>query len=136
MLAPCDPLHGVASFPGPSVTLLLTYWRLPYPHFYRKYMTSPLRWARRWREKYPAAVRSVERNFQELLNLFLCPAHHRRYIESTNLIERPFKEVRKRTRPIRVFTNQAGCDRIIFGIVSRLNMWWRRKPLREFANNS
>lgn len=95
-----------------------------------------LRWARQWRGKYPRAVRSVERHIEELLNLFLCPAEHRRYIRSVNLIERSFREVRKRTRPISVFTNPASCDRIIFGVISKLNMQWRRSPLHEFANNS
>lgn len=93
-----------------------------------------LRWARRWRGKYPRAVRSVERHLEELLNLFLCPAHHRRYIRSVNLIERSFREVRRRTRPISTFTNPDSCDRIIFGVISKLNMQWRRSPLKEFAN--
>jgi putative transposase len=95
-----------------------------------------LKWARKWRGKYPRAVRSVERHIEELLSLFLCPAHHRRYIRSVNLIERSFREVRKRTRPMSVFTNPASCDRIIFGVISKLNMQWRVHPLREFANNS
>jgi len=35
-----------------------------------------------------------------------------------------------------VFTNPASCDRIIFGVISKLNMQWRRNPLKEFANKS
>jgi putative transposase len=93
------------------------------------------RWVRQWRGKYPRAVRSVERHIEELLNLFLCPLEHRRYVRSVNLIERSFREVRKRTRPISVFTNPASCDRIIFGVISKLNMQWRRRPLQEFVNN-
>jgi len=102
----------------------------------KKAVEAYLRWARKWRGKYPRAVRSVERHIEELLNIFLCPAKHRRYIRSTNLIERSFREVRKRTRPMSVFTNPASCDRIIFGVISKLNMQWRRNPLKEFANKS
>jgi putative transposase len=102
----------------------------------KKAVEAYLRWARKWRGKYPRAVRSVERHIEELLNIFLCPAEHRRYIRSTNLIERSFREVRKRTRPMSVFTNPASCDRIIFGVISKLNMHWRRNPLKEFANKS
>jgi len=69
-----------------------------------------LRWARRWRGRYPRAIRSV------------------------NLIEQSFREVRRRTRPITTFTNPDSCDRIIFGVISKLNMQWRRSPLKEFAN--
>jgi putative transposase len=102
----------------------------------KRAMEAYWRWARQWRDKYPRAVKSVERHLEELLNMFLCPAPHRRYIRSVNLIERSFREVRKRTRLISVFTNPASCDRIIFGIISKLNMQWRRRPLQEFANNS
>lgn len=102
----------------------------------KKAVEAYLKWARKWRGKYPRAVRSVERHIEELLNIFLCPAEHRRYIRSTNLIERSFREVRKRTRPMSVFTNPASCDRIIFGVISKLNMQWRRNPLKEFANKS
>jgi transposase-like protein len=102
----------------------------------KKAVEAYLRWARKWRGKYPRAVRSVERHIEELLNIFLCPPQHRRYIRSTNLIERSFREVRKRTRPMSVFTNPASCDRIIFGVISKLNMQWRRNPLKEFANKS
>jgi transposase-like protein len=102
----------------------------------KKAVEAYLKWTRKWRGKYPRAVRSVERHIEELLNIFLCPAEHRRYIRSTNLIERSFREVRKRTRPMSVFTNPASCDRIILGVISKLNMQWRRSPLHEFANNS
>lgn len=95
-----------------------------------------MRWTGKWRGKYPRAVRSVERHIEDLLSMFSCPRKHRRYIRSTNLIERSFREVRKRTRPISVFTNADSCDRIIFGIISKLNMQWGRNPLKEFANKS
>jgi transposase-like protein len=94
------------------------------------------RWARRWRLEYPGAVKSVDRHLEELLNIFTCPGEHRVYIRSTNLIERTFREVRKRTRPICVFTNPASCDRIIYGIISNMNTNWGRHPLLEIANIS
>jgi len=45
----------------------------------------------------------------------------------------PFREVRRRTRPMSSFSNLESCDRIVFGITSHLNRSWERKPLFKFT---
>ena len=47
----------------------------------------------------------------------------------TNVIERAFREVRRRTRPMSSFSNLESCDRIVYGVISHLNRSWERKPL-------
>ncbi len=94
------------------------------------------RWAEKWRPARPRAVASVERDLDELLNFFAVPREHWRKVRTTNVIERCFREVRRRTRPISSFTNPASCDRIIFGVISHLNRSWERKPLKEFTQNA
>lgn len=94
------------------------------------------RWAERWRGRRPRAVASVERHLEELLNFFAVPEAHWIKVRTTNIIERCFREVRRRTRPISSFTNPASCDRIVFGVISHLNRSWERKPLREFTQNA
>jgi transposase-like protein len=59
---------------------------------------------------------------------------HRKKVRTTNVIERAFREVRRRTRPMTSFNNLASCDRIVFGVVSHLNRSWERKPLTEFTH--
>jgi putative transposase len=90
-------------------------------------------WAEKWREQRPRAVASLERDLDELLNFFAVPRAHWRKVRTTNVIERCFREVRRRTRPISSFTNPASCDRIIFGVISHLNRSWERKPLKQFT---
>ena len=51
----------------------------------------------------------------------------------TNAIERCFVEVRRRTRPMVVFTNVASADRIIFAIFSRCNEAWKNRTLEIFT---
>ncbi len=94
------------------------------------------RWAEKWRSARPRAVASVELDLDELLNFFAVPREHWRKVRTTNVIERCFREVRRRTRPISSFTNPASCDRIIFGVISHLNRSWETKPLKQFTQIS
>jgi transposase-like protein len=57
----------------------------------------------------------------------------RKRIRTTNVIERAFREVRRRTRPMSCFTNTDSVNRIIYAILTRLNTKWEDKPLKEFT---
>jgi transposase-like protein len=82
------------------------------------------------------AVASLERDLEELLSFFAVPEGHWKLVRTTNVIERAFREVRRRTRPMSSFTNPASCERIVFGVISHLNRSWGRKPLRQFTQNA
>jgi len=94
------------------------------------------RWAKKWRSQRPRAVACVERDLEELLNFYDFPPAHWQKIRTTNIIERAFREVRRRTRPMSSFTNPASCDRIVFGVISHLNRSWEKKPLKEFTQKA
>ncbi len=93
-------------------------------------------WARRWRSLEPGAVSCLEKDMDEMLSFLGCPKEHWRKIRTTNAIERAFREVRRRTRPMSCFQNSASVDRIIYGVISHLNNGWKHKPLREFTHFS
>jgi putative transposase len=82
-------------------------------------------WARRWRDQAPGAVASLERDLEELLSFLSCPKGDWRRIRTTNAIERAFREVRRRIRPMSCFNNPDSCRRIIYGIASHLNKRWK-----------
>jgi putative transposase len=86
-----------------------------------------------WRWRYPAMVRQLERDLPELLQVFAFPRHLWRKLRTTNVIERCFVEVRRRTRPMVVFTNVASVDRIIYAIFSRFNEDWKNHTLELFT---
>lgn len=90
-------------------------------------------WEARWQQRYPEAVRCLERDLDELLSFLDMPREHRVKVRTTNVIERSFREVRRRTRPISCFTNTASVDRIIYGVISHLNKNWKEKPLCQFT---
>ena len=87
----------------------------------------------RWRSLYPTMVRQLERDLPELLHFFAFPRHLWRKLRTTNVIERCFVEVRRRTRPMVVFTNVESVDRIIYAIFSRFNEDWKNHTLQLFT---
>lgn len=96
-------------------------------------------WKNRWLKKYPNAVHCLEKDLDALL-AFLelpLPKEHRDFIRkrirTTNVIERCFREVRRRTRPMSCFNNTDSVNRIIFAVFNRLNTRWSDMPLDEFT---
>lgn len=53
------------------------------------------------------------------------PVEHRRYIRTTNSLERINKEFRKRTRVVGVFPNGASCLRLISAILMEISEDWQ-----------
>lgn len=90
-------------------------------------------WKQRWEQRRPNAVACVERDLDALLNFFAVPQAHWIKVRTTNVIERAFREVRRRTRPMSSFSNLESCDRIIYGVIRHLNRSWERKPLFQFT---
>lgn len=93
-------------------------------------------WATRWRSQAPKAVACLEQDLGELLACFACPPPHRVKIRTTNAIERAFREVRRRVRPMTCFTNAPSCDRIVYAVITHLNTEWDRHPLKGFTQKS
>src|SRR6266853_4515851 len=60
--------------------------------------------------------------FAELLSFFAFPQHLWRKLRTTNVIERCFVEVRRRTRPMVCFVSVERVDRIIYSIFQRFNL--------------
>lgn len=89
--------------------------------------------ARCWRGPYPSMVRQLEADLPELLSFFSFPRHLWRKLRTTNIIERCFVEVRRRTRPMVCFVNVASVDRIIYSIFNRFNLEWKNRTLRVFT---
>ena len=82
---------------------------------------------------YPKAVACLSKDIDEMLTFFNFGQPIRVKIRTTNIIERSFREVRRRTRPIGCFENDSSVNRIIFGVISGLNKNWESKPLKEIT---
>ena len=94
------------------------------------------RWARTWRARHPGLVRRFEGDLDDLLAVFSLPEPVRRQLRSTNLIERAFRELRRRLRPIGALADRRSADRILYGQVLRLNELLARRPLASFTQET
>jgi len=86
-----------------------------------------------WQQVYPRVVKGLDQDLPELLNFYAFPRHLWKKLRTTNAIERCFVEVRRRTRPMVVFTNVESVDRIIYAIFSRFNQDWQNRTLELFT---
>ena len=86
-----------------------------------------------WQRAYPTMVQRLEKDLPELLSFFRFPRHLWRKLRTTNVIERCFVEVRRRTRPMVCFVNVDSVDRLIYAIFNGLNEQWRNRTLRIFT---
>jgi len=89
--------------------------------------------SRRWRAEYASVVKQLERDLPELLAFYRFPKHLWRKLRTTNIIERCFVEVRRRTRPMVCFVNVQSVDRIIYSIFQRFNLEWKNRTLCVFT---
>jgi len=81
-------------------------------------------WVKVWHPIAPQATECLEKDIEELLNFYQCPKDLWVKLRTTNIIERVFREVRRRTRPMSCFQNRESVERIIYAIFYRLNTKW------------
>ena len=80
------------------------------------------RFAERFQEQYPAAVACLRNDLDDLLTCFRYNSEaQRRAVRTTNAVERRFREVRRRTRPMGTFQDRTSMDRILFAVFTHEN---------------
>jgi len=76
----------------------------------------------KWGMEYPNVIKSLQQDIDQLLEFFMFDKDSwRRSTRTTNNIERRFKEVRRRTRPMGAFSDRTSLDRILFAVFSHEN---------------
>ena len=80
------------------------------------------RFKQRWGATYPKAVACLRKDEEDLLTFFhINEPSLFSQIRTTNAIERRFREVRRRTRPMGVFADRASMERILYAVFSYEN---------------
>jgi putative transposase len=85
-------------------------------------------WSERWRVEAERAVHCLEKDFYHLLHYYAFPPELWKKIRTTNVLERTFREYRRRTRPMQVFPNPDSAERIYYGVTDYLNRNWEERP--------
>jgi putative transposase len=80
------------------------------------------RFKQRWGATYPKAVNCLRKDEEDLLTFFqINDSSLWSQIRTTNAIERRFREVKRRTKPMGVFSDRASMERILYAVFSYEN---------------
>jgi transposase-like protein len=95
----------------------------------------------RYESVYPTAIECLKRDLEACLTFYSFPARHWKFIRTTNIIERLFNEVKKRSHKMAAaFRNENSCLLMFYAVIRSLNL--RRisvpgkEPAAELLHNS
>jgi len=81
-------------------------------------------WLEKWSGRYAKLCDWVEENIEETLTFYRLPRQHHKHLKSTNMLERLNEEIRRRTRVVRIFPNQASCLRLVRALAVEMHENW------------
>jgi len=79
---------------------------------------------KKYQEQASKLAEWMETNLPEGLTVFAFPAEHRRRIRTTNMLERVNREIRRRTRVVSIFPNEASCLRLVSALLMEISEEW------------
>jgi transposase-like protein len=81
---------------------------------------------RKYASVYPAAVQCFNDDLESCLTHLKYPEGHRRYIRTTNMLERTFEEEKRRTKVLPQHQHERGAIGLVFGVLYRASQRWFR----------
>jgi len=81
-------------------------------------------WIGKWGNKYRKLCDWVETNIEETFTFYRLPLQHHKHMKSTNMLERLNEEIKRRTRVIRIFPNEASCLRLVRALAVETHENW------------
>lgn len=92
------------------------------PHL-RQAQKAAQRFMARWQASYPKAGQCLHQDLRELLTFLQVKiSFPHSMLRTTNAIERRFREIRRRTRPMGTFSDRTSRDRIMFSVFTYKNL--------------
>ena len=79
----------------------------------------------KYRKTAPRLAEWMENNIPEGLTVFVLPPAHRRYMRTTNMLERLNEEIKRRTRVAGLFPNEAALLRLVAAILMETDQEWQ-----------
>jgi transposase-like protein len=79
---------------------------------------------------HPKIAEMLDEHGEEILAVYHLPHAHRKRMRSTNMLERLNQEIKRRTRVVRIFPNEASCIRLVGALaMETAEEWMQRKYL-------
>ena len=80
----------------------------------------------RYSREFPTACETLAQHLEECLTFYRFPERHWKHIRTSNVIERSFKEVKRRTRVVGRFPNETSALVMVFSLLDEERMKWRK----------
>jgi transposase-like protein len=80
--------------------------------------------AAKWEGRYPAVAKMLGQGLEDCLAVLDFPEHHRRRLQSTNMLENLMKRLKKRSRVVGVFPSRGSCDRLLGAQLIEVHEEW------------
>jgi putative transposase len=84
----------------------------------------------RYSRGLPTACETLARHLEECLTFYRFPERHWRHIRTSNVIERSFKEVKRRTRVVGRFPNETSALVMVFSLLEEERTKWQKVGMR------
>jgi transposase-like protein len=75
-------------------------------------------------KSHPKVALLLEEHGEEILTVYQLPLLHRRFMKSTNMLERYNQELKRRTRVVRIFPHQESCLRLVTAMAMEASEEW------------
>jgi len=101
---------------------LRTIFNAPNRHTAETYLEKIIQ---KYAKSVPALADWLEKNIPEGLTVFSFPVSHRRRLRTANGLERLSREIKRRTRVVSIFPNEAACLRLISAVLMEIDESWQ-----------
>jgi putative transposase len=85
----------------------------------------------RYSREFPTACEVLAKHLEECLTFYRFPERHWKHIRTSNVIERSFKEVKRRTRVVGRFPNETSALVMVFSLLEEERMKWQKVGMRS-----
>ena len=87
-------------------------------------MAAAARVADAWRGSHPKVADAIDDSVEECLTILHFPAGHRLFLRTNNALERFNQEIKRRTRVVRIFPNEASALRLVSALAVETSEEW------------
>jgi putative transposase len=84
----------------------------------------------RYNREFPTACEVLAKHLEECLTFYRFPERHWKHIRTSNVIERSFKEVKRRTRVVGRFPNETSALVMVFSLLEEERMKWQKVGMK------
>jgi len=86
-----------------------------------------------WQARYPTVAGMLRAGVEDCLAVLDFPSHHRRRLQSTNMLENLMRRLKKRSRVVGIFPNRSSCERLLGAQLLEVHESWSVESTAYFG---